>query len=668
MQARFPSWFLAGFCAGYLFCLPCRAADDVWRQTIGGTFNWNDPSNWQSGTGFPDGAGQTAYITNDFTGAPAIQLRQAITVGALWIGDAAASGNNYGPLIKNASGETFKLTFASGLPDVPARIVTGSSGTQTIKIEAPLSLDSHLLADLGGIDATNRPILSFAALTELNGYQLVFTNGVLGQGQVTFGPGGDFTGGGAVVNHSSSTINVDGKKNYSGRVVASSRAFGSNASTFTCTSGGFTNADVEINGVLTNGINQIGGQFHFGNRSPYTANPGQRWTMRRVTLHGGSVNETGQTASNNGGNPTNDWQRGLEPIYSRVATVAVQSAYCYIGISADTATTTGTVVEVDTLTRGPGATLYLNGPNGTTRRFRAGNAPGFLKGAGGESGTQTQSVIPWIGAFISGNSANPQGFITCDANGEFRSLADTDYVNNLTSGAAYNASVSSLALTQNATVNSLRLGYVSTPNIGAGRVLTVASGAVLFQQGARAIGTSGDAAAGTLDFGPAEGVVGVLGLNVNTIGAVITGSGGLTKTGTGELVLTGANTYTGDSHVSGGTLRVGDGAFAGRLGTGDVIVHTGAILRLSNGEAIADGAAVSVHRHGLFNGRVILDEGVSETVRYLFLGGQPMAAGTYGSTASAAANTVDAYFSGTGVLTVTGDARLLGLGTIISIQ
>ncbi len=658
---------LPGLLVGCLFGMSGRAADDVWSRTAGGTFNWNELANWQSGAGFPDGAGQAAHITNDFSGTPTIQLRQAITVGALWIGDAVAAGGNFGPIIKNASGETFRLTFASGVPDVPARIVTGSSGTQTIRLEAPLSLGSPLLADLGGFDANNRPNLTFAALTELNGHRLVFTNGVLGQGQVTFATGGDFTGGGEVMNHSSSTINVDGKKSYAGRVVASSRATGSNAGTFTGTTGGFTNAEIVVNGYLTNGISQVGGQFQYGNRSGFTVNPGQRWTMRQVTLHGGSVNETGQSASNNGGNPTNDWQRGLEPVYSQVATVAVRSAYCYIGISADTATTAGTVVEAGALTRGPGATLYLNGPDGATKRFRAGNAPAFLKGAGGASGTQTQSVIPWIGAFISGNSANPQGFSTCDANGEFRSLADADYANNLTSGAGSNVSVSSLALTQSATVNALRLGYVGTPNIGAGRVLTVASGAVLFQQGARSVGTSGDAAAGTLDFGAAEGVVWVLGQNVNTIGAVITGSGGLTKTGTGELVLTGANTYGGASHVSGGALRVGDGAVSGRLGTGDVTVHTGASLRLSNGGALADGATLSVLRQGLFTGRVALDAGVAESVRYLFLGGQPMAAGTYGSGASAAANKSDTFFSGTGVLTVTGDARQLGCGTVVRI-
>ena len=405
----------AGLAAACLSCMPCRAADDVWHKTTGGTFNWNELANWQSGTGFPDGAGQTAYITNDFTGTATIQLRQAITLGTLWIGDAVASGGNFGPVIKNAGGETFKLTFASGIPDVPARIVTGSSGTQTIRFEAPLSLGSPLLANLGGFDANNRPNLTFAALTELNGYRLIFTNGVLGQGQISFAPGSDFTGGGEIVNHSSSTIHVDGKKSYAGRVVASSRAWGSNSSTFTGTTGGFTNAEIVVNGVLTNGIIQIGGQIHYGNRSAHTLNPGQRWTMRQVTLHGGSVNETGQAASNNGGNPANDWQRGLEPVYNQVATVAVQSAYCYIGISADTTTTPGTVVEADTLTRGPGATLYLNGPDGTTKRFRASNASAFLMGAGGASGTPTQSVIPWIGAFISGNSANPQGFITGDA-------------------------------------------------------------------------------------------------------------------------------------------------------------------------------------------------------------------------------------------------------------
>ena len=53
---------------------------------------------------------------------------------------------------------------------------------------------------------------------------------------------------------------------------------------------------------------------------------------------------------------------------------------------------------------------------------------------------------------------------------------------------------------------------------------------------------------------------------------VISGSGSLTQTGTGELTLTAANTYSGSTTISGGTLQVGNG------GTGASIGGTSGVL------------------------------------------------------------------------------------------
>ncbi|MDT8390707.1 MAG: autotransporter-associated beta strand repeat-containing protein [Lentisphaeria bacterium] len=54
------------------------------------------------------------------------------------------------------------------------------------------------------------------------------------------------------------------------------------------------------------------------------------------------------------------------------------------------------------------------------------------------------------------------------------------------------------------------------------------------------------------------------------ISAPLGGTSGLTKSGTGTLVLTGTNTYTGGTSVSAGTLQLGDGTTDGTLGGGDV--------------------------------------------------------------------------------------------------
>ncbi|MEJ8824062.1 autotransporter outer membrane beta-barrel domain-containing protein [Variovorax humicola] len=57
---------------------------------------------------------------------------------------------------------------------------------------------------------------------------------------------------------------------------------------------------------------------------------------------------------------------------------------------------------------------------------------------------------------------------------------------------------------------------------------------------------------------------------VATIGAVLSGTGGVDKTDLGTLRLTGTNTYIGGTTISGGTLQLGDGASTGSI-LGDVV-------------------------------------------------------------------------------------------------
>ncbi len=143
-----------------------------------------------------------------------------------------------------------------------------------------------------------------------------------------------------------------------------------------------------------------------------------------------------------------------------------------------------------------------------------------------------------------------------------------------------------------------------------------------------------------------------------TIAGVVssTGDGALTKSGGGTLVLKGANTYSGDTHITGGLLRLsGEGA---RLGTGDVTVEGNARMRIESGVAdgLSDEATLSLFGGGMpdlaDSGFAFLGSGVTEVVGSLLLGGVIQVNGTYGATGSGAEYIFDEYFGGTGLLQV----------------
>lgn len=132
--------------------------------------------------------------------------------------------------------------------------------------------------------------------------------------------------------------------------------------------------------------------------------------------------------------------------------------------------------------------------------------------------------------------------------------------------------------------------------------------------------------------------------------------GGLTKKGTGSVILTATNTYTGGTLVEAGTLVANRN---GALGTGtNVTVSAGGVLQLNDMGApdnmIADGASVNLNSGVGGCGKVSLQNGVIETVRFLFLDGKVQPSGTYGSGASIAWRRSDSWFDGSvsGILTV----------------
>jgi autotransporter-associated beta strand protein len=104
------------------------------------------------------------------------------------------------------------------------------------------------------------------------------------------------------------------------------------------------------------------------------------------------------------------------------------------------------------------------------------------------------------------------------------------------------------------------------------------------------------------------------GSNILTIAGAVGGSGGLTKTGAGTLVLSGDNSFTGALSVQAGTLDLAAVGGSAAGGAASVLVAEGATLLLSRGGQVDSGAAVT-----LSGGTIMRAGGVSEVFGNLTL-------------------------------------------------
>jgi rhamnogalacturonan endolyase len=223
------------------------------------------------------------------------------------------------------------------------------------------------------------------------------------------------------------------------------------------------------------------------------------------------------------------------------------------------------------------------------------------------------------GAVTVGNQA------TSGRGGQMRVTNGIFNVNNSTDGIILGrraANVSSALFSGGiSNVERIKLGYDNTVNSGSA-TLTVGGGALylgnggLVKNGTSGLTTTVSLLSGTLGAKANWATAVPLSLdgNINlkaadaaaapfdiALNGVLSGTGGFTKTGTGTLILAGANTYAGTTIINVGTLRV-DGSLSSSGGAvsvngGGTLAGSGAVNRaitLNSGGTIAPGGASPV--------------------------------------------------------------------------
>jgi len=163
--------------------------------------DWDLNNNWSNGVAFPNGTQATAIVNSSITANQTINLSQPITVGSLSIGVANAAftitGNSGSLTLDNYPGH-------AALSELPA-----SSGDT---ISAPITVN-------GGLNITNNSTHAFNLSGDISGA----ANGIIVNGNVTFGGTNSFSGG-VMVEPNSAAL--------AGSALANNGTWGTGAITF----------------------------------------------------------------------------------------------------------------------------------------------------------------------------------------------------------------------------------------------------------------------------------------------------------------------------------------------------------------------------------------------------------------------------------------------------
>ena len=516
--------------------------DGTWNTNASG--NWSATNNWLNGL-VANGAGSTANLTFNINAGRTVTNDTAVTLGILNIGDTDGShaytlAAGAGSLTFSNNGSAAQLnqvstskgdTISSGFTINDNLSISNASSSNTLTLTGVIAGSKAITVNAGSVQFNNASssysggtILTNTGIIRLGG------NNVLGTGTLTLG-GGTLAGSGTSARSLTNAINLSGTVQVSDSVGT---------------------GNITLSGA-------IGGS---GTINKFTTNT---LVMTNANSFGGSIYVNEGVLSGTSGSGT-----------------AFGTAAIYLGNTSGTGNST---IQFAGQTYGNAITVQAGSSN---------NALTMIAGAGG---TTTLTGGMTLNQAVTLDSTS--GTLTFSTTGITGS--STIYVTNsagtpIPTSHRVNLNVANAGFTGSAVVLSNGTLRITTgAGLSSNNTVQLNSGGLLeVNTGTATIGGLNDnaGAGGTVSVVTSSRTLALAGSGNYSFSGVLQDNGAsklsLTKSGTGIQRLSGSNTYTGTTTVSGGVLRLDSAnALPGGIGaTGGLsaLVLDGGVIGLASGD------------------------------------------------------------------------------------
>ena len=552
------------------------AASGIWTNLAGGS--WTNVANWSGGV-VASGSGFTAdFSTRALNAAPTVTLDSTQNIGSLTFGDA---GNTYGWTLNAGTGGLFTLVVSNGLP-----LITVSNQTATI---------GAVLAGTNGLAKAGSGTLGLTGTNTYTGTTSISNDVVIYSGN------GGYTGGGALSlgigsgNRAVLNLAGAGTENFYATVNVGGAGASANGAGVINQSAGMVNL-MNSSGYLELGYGGYGAYVLSGGTLNFTSASGTRIGDNTggvgVFLQtGGACNLTRYfvVGGNNGTAPV-----GVATLTGGMLTGS--TGYYFILGNAGTATGT-----LNIGTEAGGSAILVSQHAGGISLDNQGNATGILNLNSGSIQFNAGGISKWATGYGMVNLNG--GTLAANASGL------TLISNTLNSATVYNGGAVIDSQTNTVTISASLLAALGNGIYPSGGSFAISSGGGSGYIGTPLVAVSGGSGSNAMAVANITGGV-VSGVNMTCpgqnykAGDVLTfafasggcitnasafthtlqtadlapNNGGLTKLGSGTLILSGTNNYTGTTSINGGTIYVNgtlNAAGAVYVGVGGTLGGTG---------------------------------------------------------------------------------------------